>query len=459
MAMKTACSFRPDLFWGTYLFLAGITTAWLCACGCTGSDDDDGSSGGTNGNGNVDAATSSDDGTATPVKTDIVDLLFVIDNSGSMKEEQARLCDALPRMLRILTSGDLDSEDNGGVPEQGKDFPAVEDLHVAVVSTDMGLPGVEPSTDPEGKCRAGFGDNGFFQHAPNPAGDPDLTCPDGDYPLFLSYQQGQDIEKLAADLQCLTALGTGGCGYEMQLEAPLKALWPADPGNLTAEQKDLGITFLLDDPPHGDREHVEFLRGTTYHPTQSDRPSMLAVILLTDEEDCSAGAKGKPLLLESAVGAFGTCRYNLDELYTVDRYVNAFRKLRPGQEQLVVFAAITGVPPTDPAEADFDGNSDGTLDDDESQAFFQALLDHPLMQETSSDGTPNWNPACTVTNPVFNPNDPESEQFLTKAYPARRITEVARGFGANGVVQSICQEKYDGAFDRIIRAISSHLGE
>jgi hypothetical protein len=462
--MKTARMVGSHFTGWARVLGAALAAAWLFGCDYTDWGDGDGSVREADAGGEASAPANA------PVKADMVDLLFVIDNSGSMKEEQAKLRDQIPRLLTILTSGDLDPEDDGGVPEKDKDFRAARDLHLGVVSADMGTPGVQMSIDPEQKCQVGFGDNGLFQHAANPAGDPDLIYRSAVYPLFLSYQQGQDVDALASDLQCISALGTGGCGFEMQLEAALKALWPADEKNLTDEQKDLDLAFLLDDPPHGDREHLNFLRGTPYHPSQPDLLSVLAIVLLTDEEDCSAGARGNVDFLEhpnTAPPGIGDqcaclrCYYdtlnNTGYRYTVDRYIEAFRLLRPGNEQRIVFAAITGVPPSDPAEADFDDNGDGTLDDEESQAFFQAVLDHPLMQNRIRADGMNLEPSCTLANPDWDGVDPET-QYVTKAYPPRRITEVARGFGENGVVESICQEDFSGAVDRIIRAISRHLG-
>jgi hypothetical protein len=43
------------------------------------------------------------------------------------------------------------------------------------------------------------------------------------------------------------------------------------------------------------------------------------------------------------------------------------------------------------------------------------------------------------------------------AYPPRRIVEVARGFGANGMVQSICQDDFGPAIDAIVRVIGRRL--
>src|SRR4051812_47734953 len=70
----------------------------------------------------------------TAAGVDKVDLLFVIDNSGSMKEEQAKLAEQLPKLVRILASGDF----GDGRPK----FTPVSSLHLGVVSTNMGALGV-----------------------------------------------------------------------------------------------------------------------------------------------------------------------------------------------------------------------------------------------------------------------------------------------------------------------------
>jgi hypothetical protein len=84
-------------------------------------------------------------------------------------------------------------------------------------------------------------------------------------------------------------------------------------------------------------------------------------------------------------------------------------------------------------------------------------LSDPLMQERIREDGANLEPSCTLDNPLFDPNDPYSEELATKAYPARRITEVAQGFGENGVIESICQDNFTGAMDSIIGAISKQL--
>src|SRR5689334_20015490 len=64
-----------------------------------------------------------------------VDLLLMVDNSGSMQSEQAALQAQLPNMAEVLLTGDLDGDNT-------PDFPAVESLRVGVVTSDMGVLGV-----------------------------------------------------------------------------------------------------------------------------------------------------------------------------------------------------------------------------------------------------------------------------------------------------------------------------
>ncbi len=408
-------------------------------------------------------------------KVEAVDILFVVDNSGSMAEEQQRLRDQLPRLITILTTGDMNPEDGITIAE---DFPPAKNLHLGVVSTDMGLPGIQVSPDPEGKC-GGFGDDGLFQHVQF---DPGLSC-QASYPSFLSYiaPEGDDpnvllqrAEAVANDFACIATLGTGGCGFEMQLEAPLKALWPANPENMSSTQQGMGINFLGNTTGHGDGAHRDFVRGTQYHSSEPDKLSLLAVIVVSDEEDCSASRQGNLSFLEDPSTAPPgvaeqplnlRCYYDNEHRFGVERYIETFKQLRPGYERLVVFGAIVGVPPQI-VEADYDQDGDGDINDVEREAYFNDILSHGDMQETIipegqeiyGDPGKNLMPACYIDNPAYNPSDPMSVPFTTKAAPARRFVEVARGFGPAGVVSSICNDTFTDAMDAIIKAISKQLG-
>ena len=95
----------------------------------------------------------------------------------------------------------------------------------------------------------------------------------------------------------------------------------------------------------------------------------------------------------------------------------------------LLLSAITGVPPElvgDPTDVDY-----------------EALLDDPRMEVRENPDRPGFLlPACDLEGTGF-------------AVPARRIVEAVRGFGESGVVQSICEPR----FDRALRGITDRLGE
>ena len=49
-----------------------------------------------------------------------------------MLEEQDKIRKQFKRIIQVLTSGDKNPDDNGGVPEIGKDFVPVKNLHLGV---------------------------------------------------------------------------------------------------------------------------------------------------------------------------------------------------------------------------------------------------------------------------------------------------------------------------------------
>lgn len=166
----------------------------------------------------------------TPLK---LDLLFMIDDSLSMKEEQANLARNFPRLideLKKLPTG----------------FP---DLHLGVVSSDMGA----GATAFGGACANYFGKGGVLQ-ARSGCG---LEEGRGRY---LISQQGGTVNNFKGDIgdvfACLARLGTEGCGIEHQLQSVRMAL----------------SGFV--------GENAGFLRSDAH----------LAVVYITDEDDCSAPA-------------------------------------------------------------------------------------------------------------------------------------------------------------------------
>jgi hypothetical protein len=366
---------------------------------------------------------------------DKVDLLFMVDNSGSMREEQEALRREFPKLVTVLTTG---------TRADGTKFPPAKDLHLGVVSSDMGLAGIRGID----KCNDA-GDDGIMRNTPSP----DVNDCMPPYPRFLSYTAGEDDPvRTSTDFACIASLGTGGCGFEQQLESVLKALWPSvdiDPETMEPFpmpriefRSNTGSTL-----GHGDTANLGFLRND-----ETLGLSLIAIIVVSDEEDCSSRdtshfeprpPAGSPLLSQDLNLR---CFRNKQNLYELTRYINGYKALRAGNPNLVIFGAIVGVPqdlvqPEDYANVDW-GN------DDARNQFYKTILDHPRMQEVPDPSLPpmqgNLTPSCTNAESV--------------AYPPRRIVEVAQGFGANGTVHSICEPNFGPAVDAIIDVIAKQLG-
>jgi hypothetical protein len=383
---------------------------------------------------------------------DFVDLLFVVDNSGSMRQEQGSLREQFPKLISTLTTGKKSN---------GETFPPVKDLHLGVVSTDMGLVGVPnnyPGCNTDRHVNHG-GDDGLLLHPGNTGPGCAAT-----YPPFLSYVEGKDDpQRIATDFGCIANLGTSGCGFEMPFEAGLKALWPKNyvdkDGNLYPPEKN-PILFLSTNAEgrygHGDTAppagNGGFLRNDPVKGV-----SLIGIIIVSDEEDCSSKSDlhfrstndpNDPL---SKQGINLRCFYNPQDLFDVDRYIKGFQGLRPGSEQLVIFGAIVGVP-TDLVSAD--ARAAVKFDDQTSRdAYYDMILSDTRMQERPlNENVPalaNLAPSCTRLDKL-------GEQ--STAFPPRRSISLAKGFGQNAIVQSICQDDFGPAMDAIIDIIAKQLG-
>ena len=248
-----------------------------------------------------------------------LDLLFVIDNSRSMEAEQRSLVENFDNFVARL------EQIEGGLP----------DVHIGIVSTDVG---VGPGNT---GCTA-EGDRGLLLRAPSP------TCqavlPDDPFISDVGSRDGArlrnypDSQTLSETFSCMAEIGTGGCGYEQPLESMRKAL---DPANL---------------------QNSGFLREDAY----------LAVVFITDEDDCSAvdrdlfGADQSQLDADlHRVGSFRcfaqgvicddddphapgvkqNCRARTDSPYmaSVKEYADFLKALK-GDEDRVIVAGITGDP-------------------------------------------------------------------------------------------------------------------
>ncbi len=333
-----------------------------------------------------------------------LDMLFVVDNSGSMSEEQASLAEQLPRLVRAVVTGDANED---GV----QDFPAVADLHVGVVTVDMGVGGYAIPT-----CTASpmFGDDGVLRTV----GSTSLMGCAPSYPSFLAYAPGDGStpDQLAADFGCLAAAGTSGCGFEQQLEAGLKAVTPSTSAT----------TFTAGTRGHGDTENAGFLRPD----------AALAVVTITDEEDCSI-TPGSEAIFDLTSSTYTgdlnlRCYLYKEAQQPIARYVDGLLALK-SDPSLVVFAPIVGIP-VDLAGASYD-----------------AMLADPRMVETIDTA-----PGTTGARLVASCNVPGRGV----AFPPRRIVGTASDLAARGahtVVQSICQESFEAPITAVLGAIQGSL--
>jgi hypothetical protein len=166
-----------------------------------------------------------------------IDILFMIDNSSSMTSMQQKLLAQLPTFMQVLQALP------NGLPN----------VHIAVVSSDMGAPGDSVSSI---GCTQ-YGDDGGFQSAARGACT-STTLSSGSNFISNVDNMPNFTDPIEKVFQCIALLGSTGCGFEHQLASIDRALG-AD-GNAAPDS------------------NANFLRDNAY----------LGIVLLTNEDDCSA---------------------------------------------------------------------------------------------------------------------------------------------------------------------------
>ncbi len=250
------------------MFLLGFLG--LAACGGGGGPGGrHGTPGG--GGGGVDPGGPIDNNGQTCTKMDI---LFVVDNSGSMAEEQANLGKNFPLFIDVLnafkTAGGSDLDWRAGVTTTGKDVSYTIDLG------GLALPMTEK------------GENGHLQQ----------KCG-----MTRRWIERNDNVDVAQQFACLANQGTMGSSLEMPLE---------------------GMRMALVDRVK-DGSNAGFLRDD----------ALLAVVFMTDEEDCSRSDNNFSL-------PNGIC--NPKDETPVSQYVSTLDTVAHGKGRWAV-AAIAGPGP------------------------------------------------------------------------------------------------------------------
>ncbi|MCC6999726.1 MAG: VWA domain-containing protein [Deltaproteobacteria bacterium] len=249
-----------------------------------------------------------------------IDILFVIDNSGSMALEQSALATKLPDFINVLAALP------GGLPN----------VHIGVVSSNMGA-----GTFSLQSCETANGDRGVLQNSPKVAG---CMPPQGRFIKDIDSPTGR-VRNYTGNLSdvfsCIGRLGIDGCGFEHHL------------GSMKA---------ALDGSAN---ENADFLRPNAF----------LAVIILADEDDCTSKAPGamfnpadnsvqsplgpltsfrcfefgitcNPSLARTQPGPRSNCVSNETSQYVepVQKYVDFLISLKNGAKNKVIVASIIGNP-------------------------------------------------------------------------------------------------------------------
>lgn len=263
-----------------------VLSALVLGCGPTPAGDGNGNGGGADGGGNngpfADARTGgpSEFADAAPTEAcDKMDILFVVDNSGSMTQEQANLAANFPGFISVLDDAELDYR--VGITTTGMDYE---------YAIDIGF-GPIPSSQTGG-------DNGELLQ----------RCS-----MQRRWVEATDPNP-STDFSCAAEVGSNGPASEM----PLAAMRAAFDERIT------------------DGTNVGFLRDD----------ALLAVVFLTDENDCSYEQS------ETFPLGFGLCDSMMEP---VGNYVSFMDNLT-GDRARWATAVIAGAGPG-PCSSDF-GDAD-----------------------------------------------------------------------------------------------------
>ena len=263
---------------------------------------------------------------------DKIDLLFMIDNSISMADKQAILAEAVPLLVeRLITpicvracakaDNCTPAQEKDGIPVGGSapncpagsspEFNPIKDIHVGVVTSSLGSHGA--SGGKSDVCQlASDDDHAHLLGDIRKAGDPSATPPvpalqPYDANGFLKwdttkpakYNPPGESDGAAFSTKftnMVRSSGEHGCGYEASLEAWYRFLIDPEPP--------AGIVVGADGRagPATDPNGLPLLDGTVLAQRAAFlRPdSLVAIVMLSDENDCSIQDVGYGYLVAKA---------------------------------------------------------------------------------------------------------------------------------------------------------------
>jgi len=242
-----------------------------------------------------------------------LDILFVIDDSASMADEQAALAAAFPQMIDVL--GQVD----GGLPN----------LHIGVITSDMGTSTTAGTIGPSvgsagsGGC-SGTGDGGVLQTV---SAMTDRFLSDVD-------DQGTRVRNFTGELRDvfgeLAQVGAQGCGFEQHLSAMQRSFEHPQNAGFVRPDANLAIVILADEDDCSASSATLFAEDPALGRLSSFRCFEHGVTC--DPDTTSAGDKT-------------SCAPREDSPYVegVEPFVQALLATKP-DPRMVMVAAIVGDP-------------------------------------------------------------------------------------------------------------------
>jgi hypothetical protein len=255
----------------------------------------------------------------TPTK---IDLLFMIDNSQSMADKQVLFAEALPDLVSGLVAPPCIQADGSvlNVPPSERcpsgstrEFEPVEDIHIGVVTSSLGSYTAEGNCIDDGVTNAEQNLDAARLLGALPRGA--AVAPSAQNG-FLAWRPQQDNSPLIDEFRGLVqAAGEHGCGWEASLESWYRFLIDPQPYRElvrspcgSTDSSNLCIAPAVD-PVTGAvlvDEEILAQRKAFLRPD-----SLVAIVMLTDENDCSFRASGLTRNFAEARDAegFGTAAF------------------------------------------------------------------------------------------------------------------------------------------------------
>ena len=321
-----------------------------------------------------------------------LDLIFLIDNSVSMEQEQDNLKRNFPSFMERLEAIP------GGLP----------DTRIAILSSNFGA----GSSHPAMECDR-YGDRAVFQVKPGCGLDAAqarwLSVGGGVTPNF----QGQ----LGTVFSCMASLGVGGCGYEHQLQS-LRAAFaqnvaPENAGFLRDDAY-LGIVILSDEDDCSGEPQAEFFRDQIPGQAGSLRCALRGHVCNDQPVPAMNGFRAPLSSCKPAVHA-NTDADRREKLINVATFVQEIKALKAFRDDKILVSAVIGWP-VNPANA--------------------ANAEYSILTRAGVSGPElDLAPAC-------------SEAGNGSAAPGIRLKTFVESFGNNSI-HSICQADLKAAMTEI----------